>query len=652
MPIVPIQPALGTPSGPDPTLTQRHPQQIHPDYHHPYYPQQHPLHPYSTVPVAVPVPGPGPGYYHPSHATYDLPPVRDNFGGSNNSYESSFDSNSSNSHLYQHYYYTQQHHPHEQQHPQEYHPSSRHSSPESGPESSSHLDRSGTPDSVTADGSHHDKTPKGKLFQCTGFGDCRMVFTRSEHLARHARKHTGEKPFKCVVDGCTRMFSRFDNMVQHTQTHTKGSNRESADLIASKIAIETRRKSEAGLLAGTTTRRPSTKASKANRNSMTVAPSVDNSASSKHQRTPSLPVLSVAPAGPIRSITPALPSPVTPSSMAGSPNSPSKLLRAGAKKDNSKIRKKSTGSNLGRRGSLGSVADSNSTESWYGSKLHHRTSLDFSLDHRAYLASMQAANNNQRHDRHLPPMHQYISEQDHPMGQSTYVQSRHPLSPEHSSEDMDSDDASLHVHRQQARSELSTPDQGWRNVDVDDSMAHCTLPPLRTVPGGVTDPSARVPLPSIQHAARYRSQTIHSGSNRLPEPYPPNKLRRLSLVDLNAPIQEATKAVHHSVPVPRSGQQKTDGVDVSEDEIKALEAFGELWSQGRDVEMKDSQASSLSPQPKIKLESPPESSLPYDEQVPGPDFGRRTLSPSNGNGIHYYGGPVHQVQQHRGMEVD
>ncbi|OAQ35523.1 hypothetical protein K457DRAFT_51270, partial [Linnemannia elongata AG-77] len=60
---------------------------------------------------------------------------------------------------------------------------------------------------------------KGKLFQCTGFGDCRMVFTRSEHLARHARKHTGEKPFKCVVDGCTRMFSRFDNMVQHTQTH-------------------------------------------------------------------------------------------------------------------------------------------------------------------------------------------------------------------------------------------------------------------------------------------------------------------------------------------------------------------------------------------------------------------------------------------------
>ncbi|KAI8088263.1 hypothetical protein BDF21DRAFT_412783 [Thamnidium elegans] len=60
-----------------------------------------------------------------------------------------------------------------------------------------------------------------KLFRCTGYGNCDMVFTRSEHLARHERKHTGEKPYKCVVPGCSRMFSRFDNMMQHTQTHEK-----------------------------------------------------------------------------------------------------------------------------------------------------------------------------------------------------------------------------------------------------------------------------------------------------------------------------------------------------------------------------------------------------------------------------------------------
>ncbi|KAI7859706.1 hypothetical protein BDC45DRAFT_496636 [Circinella umbellata] len=60
---------------------------------------------------------------------------------------------------------------------------------------------------------------KQRLFQCTGYGDCRMVFTRSEHLARHARKHTGEKPFKCIMPDCNKMFSRFDNMMQHTQTH-------------------------------------------------------------------------------------------------------------------------------------------------------------------------------------------------------------------------------------------------------------------------------------------------------------------------------------------------------------------------------------------------------------------------------------------------
>jgi hypothetical protein len=31
------------------------------------------------------------------------------------------------------------------------------------------------------------RSTPAKTFQCTGFGDCRMVFSRSEHLARHIR---------------------------------------------------------------------------------------------------------------------------------------------------------------------------------------------------------------------------------------------------------------------------------------------------------------------------------------------------------------------------------------------------------------------------------------------------------------------------------
>ncbi|KAI9245600.1 hypothetical protein EDC94DRAFT_628189 [Helicostylum pulchrum] len=80
-----------------------------------------------------------------------------------------------------------------------------------------------------------------KVFRCTGFGDCNMVFTRSEHLARHARKHTGEKPFKCVEPTCNRMFSRFDNMMQHTHTHSrtkkKGSSSDSSVGMSSPKSI-------------------------------------------------------------------------------------------------------------------------------------------------------------------------------------------------------------------------------------------------------------------------------------------------------------------------------------------------------------------------------------------------------------------------------
>jgi len=97
-------------------------------------------------------------------------------------------------------------------------------------------------------------------------------------------------------------------------------------------------------------------------------------------------------------------------------------------------------------------------------------------------------------------------------------------------------------------------------------------------------------------------------------------------VELNAPIQEATKAVHHSMqvdstsydPLGNNGGRGGPGVDVSEDEIKALEAFGELWSQGRDIEMKEhDERRSTTPQIKSEMAA-------YGPtHAPGPDFGRR-----------------------------
>ncbi|KAK8861687.1 hypothetical protein IAR55_002510 [Kwoniella newhampshirensis] len=55
----------------------------------------------------------------------------------------------------------------------------------------------------------------GKMFRCRGYGECDKVFTRSEHLARHVRKHTGERPFPCH---CGKAFSRLDNLRQHSAT--------------------------------------------------------------------------------------------------------------------------------------------------------------------------------------------------------------------------------------------------------------------------------------------------------------------------------------------------------------------------------------------------------------------------------------------------
>ena len=81
-----------------------------------------------------------------------------------------------------------------------------------------HGDREGS-DNETGDTRSNagppSKKKKGQRFFCTDFPPCTLSFTRSEHLARHIRKHTGERPFQCH---CSRRFSRLDNLRQHAQT--------------------------------------------------------------------------------------------------------------------------------------------------------------------------------------------------------------------------------------------------------------------------------------------------------------------------------------------------------------------------------------------------------------------------------------------------
>ncbi|KAI5459547.1 hypothetical protein BGZ63DRAFT_489379, partial [Mariannaea sp. PMI_226] len=67
-----------------------------------------------------------------------------------------------------------------------------------------------------------------QLRKCPHCGQC---FSKTEHLARHVRSHTKERPFRC--DACGKSYSRQDSLLRHSRVHERDQGCSSAESVHS-----------------------------------------------------------------------------------------------------------------------------------------------------------------------------------------------------------------------------------------------------------------------------------------------------------------------------------------------------------------------------------------------------------------------------------
>ena len=86
-----------------------------------------------------------------------------------------------------------------------------------------------------------------KTFQCRGYGDCRMVFSRSEHLARHIRF----VPFLVVCSACDglKKTRHAENTQANVHSHAIAANNSRASIICANMLRRSMRTSKSRMSA-------------------------------------------------------------------------------------------------------------------------------------------------------------------------------------------------------------------------------------------------------------------------------------------------------------------------------------------------------------------------------------------------------------------